>query len=80
MRGSAYLLAGLGAGLLDRDVPVGFSGGNSPGLVLAGLAGDGFRPGFGRRLDGLAQAFGDAGDPVGLCMQQFRAGHLGHRH
>jgi hypothetical protein len=36
--GGAYVLVGLGAGLLDSGVPIGFSGRDPPGGVLAGLA------------------------------------------
>ena len=76
-------LVGLGRTLLGG----GRTGLGGHGALLGGRA-DGFHLGFsggrvGHRLDGLAQSVGDAGDPVGFGTQQaqqFRAGHLGHRH
>ena len=76
-------LVGLGGALL---------GGGRAGLggrgALLGGGPDGFDLGLGggrvgHRVDGLAEPAGDVGDPVGFGAQQaqqFRAGHLGHRH
>jgi hypothetical protein len=51
--GGAYLLAGLGAGLLDACIPVGFGGADPRGGLLAGLADRGVPVGFRGSAGGL---------------------------